>query len=134
MKMQKVLVVDDQEANLEFLDHQLKRAGWQVILASNGKEALEKTEMHRPHVIVLDIVMPDMDGFQVARFIKENPDYQNIRIIAATSLTSAADRHRCFAAGCDDYIAKPFTVQQLQQRLALLLVSNSSTPWTQRRT
>jgi len=69
MKIQKILVVDDQEENLELLGHQLRAAGWQVSLAKNGKEALEKVEIYRPHVIVLDMMMPEMDGFQVASLL-----------------------------------------------------------------
>jgi CheY-like chemotaxis protein len=121
IKMQKILVVDDQEENLELLGHQLRAAGWQVSLAKNGKEALEKVQIYRPHVIVLDMMMPEMDGFQVARCVKENPDYQNIHVVAATSLCGPGDRNRCLAAGCDDYMAKPFTSQDLEEHLASLL-------------
>jgi two-component system cell cycle response regulator DivK len=67
------------------------------------------------------MIRPEVDGFQVARSLKSHPDYQSIPIVAATSLSSRADRERCLAAGCDDYVAKPFTLQQLQQRLASLL-------------
>jgi len=118
---QKILIVDDQEESLEILGDELRAAGWQVMLARNGKEALEKVETYRPQVIVLDMVMPEMDGFEVARCVKENPDYQNIRVVAATSLCSPRDRDRCLAAGCDDYVAKPFTTQQLNQHLAAVL-------------
>ena len=131
MKMQKILVVDDQEENLELLGHQLRAAGWQVSLAKNGKEALEKVEIYRPDVIVLDMMMPEMDGFQMARCVKENPDYQNIRVVAATSLCSPGDRDRCLAAGCDDYMAKPFTSQDLEEHLASLLSGGKPAVYTE---
>src|SRR2546430_3345230 len=118
--MQKILVVDDHEDILETLGHQLTEAGWQVVIAKNGKEALQKLETYRPNVIVLDMIMPEMDGFQVARSVKQNPDYKDIRIVAATTLYSRADRDRCLAAGCDDYVAKPFTLQELQRHLTHL--------------
>ena len=118
--MQKILVVDDHEDILETLGHQLTEAGWQVVLAKNGKEALQKLETYRPNVIVLDMMMPEMDGFQVARSVKQNPDYKDIRIVAATTLYSRADRDRCLAAGCDDYVTKPFTLQELQRHLTHL--------------
>ena len=118
--MQKILVVDDHEDILETLGHQLTEAGWQVVLAKNGKEALQKLETYRPNVIVLDMMMPEMDGFQVARSVKQNPDYKDIRIVAATTLCSRADRDRCLAAGCDDYVTKPFTLQELQRHLTHL--------------
>jgi CheY-like chemotaxis protein len=120
MNAQKILVVDDETGILERLSHLLTAAGWNVVTARNGREALEKVTSARPDVIVLDMIMPDMDGFQVARSLKNHLDYRSIPILAATSLFSRADRDRCLAAGCDDYMAKPFTVEQLQQRLAVL--------------
>jgi len=96
---QNILIVDDQEESLEILGDQLRAAGWQVMLATNGKDALEKVETYRPRVIVLDMVMPEMDGFQVATLVKKNPNYQNIHVVAATSLCSPGDRERCLAAG-----------------------------------
>jgi CheY-like chemotaxis protein len=88
-----------------------------VITATNGQEALEKVVSAKPDAIVLDMVMPEMDGFEVARTLKSQVDYRDIPIVAATSLWSRGDRERCLAAGCDDYVAKPFTLQQLEQLL-----------------
>ena len=88
---------------------------------SDGKDALESVKTSRPDAIVLDMLMPVMDGFQVVQSLKSHPDYQTIPILAATSLFSRKDRERCLAAGCDDYVAKPFTIKQLQERLAVLV-------------
>jgi len=77
------------------------------------------------------MMMPEMDGFQVARCVKENPDYQNIRVVAATSLCSPGDRDRCLAAGCDDYMAKPFTSQDLEEHLASLLSGGKPAVYTE---
>jgi CheY-like chemotaxis protein len=120
MNGQKILIVDDEVKILERLSRLLRASGWNVITASNGREALEKAMSGRPDAIVLDMIMPEMDGFQVARSLKSHFDYRSIPILAATSLASRADRERCLAAGCDDYIAKPFTAEQLQQRLNVL--------------
>ena len=121
MNGQKILIVDDETAILERLSGLLRASGWSVITASNGREALEKVTAGRPDAIVLDMIMPEMDGFQLARSLKSHLDYRNIPILAATSLCSGADRKRCLAAGCDDYVAKPFTTEQLQRSLTGLI-------------
>jgi len=119
--MRTILIVDDELKSREFLSRVLGGSGWDVITANNGRDALEKIKISRPHAIVLDMTMPEMDGFEVARSLKSNPEYRTIPILAATGLCSWGDRQRCLAAGCDDYVAKPFTVQQLQQHLVSLL-------------
>jgi CheY-like chemotaxis protein len=121
MNTQKILIVDDETENLGRLSALLRSSGWDVITAANGQDALESVKTSRPEAIVLDMIMPEMDGFQVARRLKSNPEFQNIPILAATGLCGRGNRERCLAAGCDDYVAKPFTLQQLQQRLASLL-------------
>lgn len=126
MPPQKILIVDNEAQILARLSHLLTASGWNVITAINGKDALEKVKTSRPDAIVLDMIMPEMDGFQVARSLKSHPDYRSIPIVAATSLSTRADRERCLAAGCDDYVAKPFTMKELQQRLNSLLDSATS--------
>src|SRR6266508_1965499 len=121
MNMRTILIVDDEMKSRELLTRVLGGSGWDVITANNGRDALEKIKISRPHVIVLDMTMPEMDGFEVARSLKSNPEYRTIPILAATGLCSWGDRQRCLAAGCDDYVAKPYTVQQLQQHLVSLL-------------
>lgn len=121
MNMRTILIVDDEMKSRELLTRVLGGSGWEVITANNGRDALEKIKISRPHVIVLDMTMPEMDGFEVARSLKSNPEYRTIPILAATGLCGWRDRQRCLAAGCDDYVAKPFTVQQLQQHLVSLL-------------
>jgi len=116
-----IMIVDDEIQSRELLGRLLRCSGWDVMTASNGRDALEKIKVSPPHAIVLDMTMPEMDGFEVARSLKSDPEYQKIPILAATALCSHGDRQRCLAAGCDDYVAKPFTVQQLQQRLVALL-------------
>jgi two-component system response regulator MprA len=119
MNGQKILIVDDEVAIVDRLSHLLRASGWDVVTATSGQEALEKVILDKPAAIVLDMIMPEMDGFQVARSLKSHLDYRSIPILAATSLFSRADRDRCLAAGCDDYVAKPFTIEQLEQRLMI---------------
>jgi CheY-like chemotaxis protein len=125
MNMRTILVVDDEMKSRELLGQVLRGSGWDVITANNGRDALEKIKISRPHAIVLDMTMPEMNGFEVARSLKSNPEYQTIPILAATGLCSWGDRQRCLAAGCDDYVAKPFTAGELQRHLASLLPGDS---------
>lgn len=123
MNSLKILLVDDHRENLEFLSRYFQSLGWEVILANNGREALEKVRTNRPNAIVLDMVMPEMDGFEVVKFLKKDPNYRDIPVLAATALTRPGDRDRCLAAGCNGYVAKPFTSQDLQDHLDDLLSS-----------
>ena len=121
MTLQKILVVEDHRDLLELLQLQLKFLGWESISAGNGLEALEKLKDARPAVILLDMGMPKMNGFELARHLKNDPDYRDIPILAVTGLAMPGDRERCLAAGCDDYIAKPLTHRDLQKYLTRLL-------------
>ncbi|MGH7772387.1 MAG: response regulator [Candidatus Binatia bacterium] len=126
MGSEKIMVVDDHREYLELLSIHLKSLGWDVIPASNGREALEKVRSIKPNLIVLDMDMPEMDGFEVARSLKEDPNYRDIPILAATALAMPRDRERCLTAGCNDYISKPFTQRDLENHLTRLLSENSS--------
>lgn len=121
MNSRKILLVDDHRENLELIGRDLESLGWEVIIANNGREALEKVKANRPLAIVLDMVMPEMDGFEVVKSLKKDPSYRDIPVLAATALTRPGDRDRCLAAGCNDYVAKPFTSEVLRDHLASLL-------------
>ena len=82
--------------------------------AVSGEEALEILKRVRPDVILLDICMPEMNGFELARRLKADPDYRDIPILATTGLAEAAERKRCIEAGCCDSLVKPFGIQELQ--------------------
>jgi CheY-like chemotaxis protein len=132
MSSLKILLVDDHRENLEFLSGHLKSLGWDVSLASNGREALEKVRTSKPNIIVLDMIMPEMDGFALARFLKDHADYRDIPILAATALSKPGDRDRCLAAGCNDYVAKPFTSQDLEKRLSSLLPAHNGSFYSEK--
>jgi CheY-like chemotaxis protein len=121
--MATILIVDDESQSREYFRCFLESSGWHAVTASNGQDALEKMKIRRPDAIVLDMTMPEMDGFELARRLKSNPEYQTIPILAATGLRGRGDRERCIAAGCNDYVAKPLSVQQLKQRLNVLLTA-----------
>ena len=121
-----ILVVEDNEATLNLIEAQLTLLGYRVTTAKNGVEAIAKAIAELPDLIVMDIQMPVMDGLQAAAQIRKEPTTQVIPILAATAKTMSGDKERCLAAGCNDYIAKPFTHRQLQFAVEKLLTK----PWS----
>src|SRR5438093_11811360 len=106
----KVLVVEDHPDLLQFLELVLTRRGWDVITSSSGLEALDKLKYTSPSLILLDMWMPGMVGFELARFLKRCSHYRDIPILAVTGLSIFDSRALCLDAACDDYIAKPLSV------------------------
>ena len=115
--MKKVLIVEDHPDMLALLVWQLERLGFLVIPARHGKEGVEKAVTERPHLILMDIMMPGMDGREATRMIRSNPETQEIPILAATALFRESELRSCIEAGCDDYLVKPFTLEQLQGKV-----------------
>jgi CheY-like chemotaxis protein len=113
----RVLVVDDNPAGRELVRESLQRFTSSISEAGNGREALEKMRAARPDLVLLDIQMPEMDGYEVLREIRHDPDLHDLRVIALTAFAMQGDRERALAAGFDDYITKPVTVAQLKAQL-----------------
>ncbi len=112
--MQKrVLLVEDNEGTIDVMERQLKHLGYEVTVAKNGLEALAVASQLAPHLIVMDIHMPKMDGFEAVRRIRANSETGNIPVLAATAKALESDKGKCLAAGCNGYIAKPFTHREL---------------------
>ncbi len=114
MKQFRVLVVDDEERILNFLKAKLKLAGYEVILASNGKEALEQVQGQEPDLIVLDVIMPKMDGFQT---LKELRNFSPVPVIMLSARGEDSDRIKGLGLGADDYLPKPFNPDELIARI-----------------
>ena len=109
----RILLVEDNEATVEVMVLQIKFLGYDVIVARNGADALELLAKELPDLIIMDIQMPKMDGFQALSRIKKDPRTQSIPVLAATAKAMAGDKERCIASGCDGYLAKPFTHAEL---------------------
>ena len=109
----RILVVEDQEDNLRIMRDLLNDAGFEVIEAGNGNEALSVAEAERPHLILMDIQLPELDGLEATRRIKANPAIRHIPVIAVTSYAMSEDNERAMAAGCDAYFAKPVSPRAL---------------------
>ncbi len=115
--MKKVLVVEDHPDMREVLIWQMERMGFSVIPACHGKDGVEKALKEMPHLVIMDIMMPGMDGRETARALRSDPDTRDIPILAVTALYRESDLKSCIEAGCNDYIVKPFTFQQLQEKV-----------------
>ncbi len=113
----RILVVEDQEDNLRILRDLLTDAGFEVIEAVNGKEALSVAEAARPDLILMDIQLPELDGLEATRRIKANSAIRHIPVIAVTSYAMSEDNERAMAAGCDAYFAKPVSPRTLLAKI-----------------
>jgi CheY-like chemotaxis protein len=111
--MARLLLVEDTPEIWDFLSRRLQRRGHEVALAHDGRAGLEAVRQGRPEVILLDMNLPVMDGWTVARTLKDNPETQGIPIIALTAHALAGDRDKAIAAGCDDYHPKPVDFSKL---------------------
>ena len=109
----RILVVEDQEDNRQILRDLLGSAGYQLVEAENGEEALQALARQRPDLILMDIQLPIMDGYETTRRIRANGDFKEIPIIAVTSYALAGDDAKALAAGCDGYVTKPYSPRQL---------------------
>ena len=109
----KIFVVDDEPDVLNLAKIVLERAGYKVVTASNGIEAEEKIPSEQPDLILLDVVMPKKNGFEVCKVLKENPDTSHIPIIIFSASGSRGNRESASKAGADDFLLKPFTIEEL---------------------
>ncbi len=115
--MIKALIIEDHPDILDVLSRQLKRLGFAVVLADNGMGGVEKAITEKPDLILMDIMMPGMDGLEATRLIRANPETKDIPILAITCLFRESELRGCIEAGCNDYIIKPFTFEKLQCKI-----------------
>ena len=113
----RILVVEDQEDNRRILRDLLTNAGYDIIEAENGEEALAVAARERPDLILMDIQLPLLDGYEVTRRIKGDPALRAIPIIAITSYALSGDESKARAAGCDAYVAKPYSPRALLAKI-----------------
>jgi two-component system cell cycle response regulator DivK len=113
MMAKTILVIEDHEDNRRIMRDLLTSSGYEVIEAVSGEEGVTAAETHHPDLILLDIQLPGIDGYEVARRIKANPDLHKIPIIAVTSYALSGDDVKAFEAGCNAYVTKPFSPRKL---------------------
>src|SRR5262249_12632029 len=121
MPVPKILVVDDSPTDLRLVTASLQGQGYVILTASDGEEALEKATRERPDLIVLDIILPKKNGFQVCRQLKTAPDTRDIKILMLSSKSQDSDRFWGLKQGADGYLTKPFGDDELRTNVERLL-------------
>lgn len=119
--MAKILLVEDNEMNLDMLKRRLSRKGYELLIAVDGAEGVELSRSHQPDIILMDMSLPVMDGWQATREIRNDPQTKHIPVIALTAHAMAGDREKCVAVGCDDYDTKPIEFPRLLEKIETLL-------------
>src|SRR5216684_1252496 len=113
----KILIVDDEPFNVDYLEQELENLGYETVSASSGQEALAKVAVEAPDLILLDVMMPGLDGFTVCRLLKEQEETQLIPIVIMTALGAREDRIKGIEAGADNFLTKPADQRELRARI-----------------
>jgi two-component system phosphate regulon response regulator PhoB len=116
-----ILVIDDEKDVLRLVEYNLLEEGFRVMTAMTGKDALALMSEHRPNLILLDLILPDMDGFDLCKSLKKNPESEHIPVIILSAKARDVDRVVGFELGCDEYIVKPFNHRELVLRVRAIL-------------
>ena len=128
--MQKILVVDDDPYILMSLEFLMKKGGYEVMIARNGTEALEIINNTKPALILLDIMMPDVDGYAICEYIKKTSALKDIIVVFVSAKTKEADVKKGIALGAARYISKPFSTRNVMTQVTELLSQNASPDFT----
>jgi len=119
--MRKILLVEDNEMNRDMLSRRLERRGYQVLIAVDGEQGVAMARSETPDLILMDMSLPVLDGWEATRTIKAAPETRNIPIIALTAHAMVGDRDKVIAAGCDDYDTKPIELPRLLEKIDKLI-------------
>jgi len=122
--MARILLVEDNEMNRDMLSRRLARRGFDVLIAENGQSGVELTVSERPDLVLMDMSLPVMDGWEATRRLKGDPNTSTIPIIALTAHAMASDREQALEAGCDDYDSKPVDLTRLVRKIEQLLAAS----------
>ena len=119
--MNKILLVEDNEMNRDMLTRRLERKGFEVVIAVNGQAGVDMASSSNPDIILMDLSLPVIDGWEATRQIKADPATQSIPVIALTAHAMAGDEQKALEAGCDDYDTKPIDLKRLLDKIENLL-------------
>ncbi len=115
--MPKILLVEDNEMNRDMLSRRLLKAGFEMVIAVDGEQAIDLARSEAPDLILMDISLPGLDGWEATRLLKAMPETRSIPIIALTAHAMAGDREKSLAAGCNDYDTKPIDFRRLMEKI-----------------
>lgn len=124
--MPRLLLVEDNELNRDMLSRRLQRRGYEVVIAVDGQEGLDRASASNPELILLDMDLPVVDGWEVARRLEADVATRDIPVIALTAHAMVGDREKAIAAGCDDYDTKPIEFRRLLEKIERALASAGS--------
>jgi CheY-like chemotaxis protein len=119
-QMKKILLVEDNEMNRDMLSRRLIRRGFEVAIAVDGRQGIEMATTEMPDVILMDMSLPEIDGWEATRMIRGNPQTSAIPVMGLTAHAMAGDREKCLAAGCDEYGSKPVDFADLIEKIQRL--------------
>jgi len=122
----KILYVEDNDDNVYMLRKRLTRAGFTVVIATDGVQGVAMAGSERPDLIIMDLTLPDMDGWEATRRIKADPTTKHIPVIALTANAMEGDREKALAAGCDDFDTKPVELPRLLDKIRALAPAGST--------
>ncbi|HZQ10236.1 MAG TPA: response regulator [Anaerolineae bacterium] len=125
--MSKILLVEDNEMNRDMLSRRLQRRGYEITMAHDGEQGVEMAQSTAPDLILMDMSLPGIDGWEATRRIKSNAQTKSIPIIALTAHAMAGDREKALEAGCDEYDTKPIDLERLLPKIEGLLNKNADT-------
>jgi CheY-like chemotaxis protein len=125
--MPRILLVEDNEMNRDMLSRRLARRGYEVLVAVDGEGGLDMATRESPALILMDMSLPGLDGWEATRRIKADPATRNIRVIALTAHAMAGDREKALGAGCDDFDTKPVDLERLLGKIEALLGGKATT-------
>ena len=119
--MPKILLVEDNEMNRDMLSRRLERKGFEIVLAVDGQSGVEMAGTHAPDLVLMDMSLPILDGWEATRRLKADDATRHIPVIALTAHAMSSDREKALEAGCDDYDTKPIELPRLLEKIAALL-------------
>ena len=123
--MTKILYVEDNDDNVFMLTHRLTKHGYEVVVASDGEQGVARANEDQPALILMDLSLPVLDGWEATRRLKSNSETQNIPVIALSAHAMPGDAEKALAAGCDDYDTKPVDIKRLLAKISALLPSEA---------
>ncbi|MDH3732487.1 MAG: response regulator [Gemmatimonadota bacterium] len=123
--MPRILLVEDNEMNRDMLSRRLTRRGFEVAIAVDGREGVEQASTGEYDLVLMDMSLPEIDGWEATRQLRANPDTESLPIIALTAHAMAGDREKALEAGCDDYDTKPIELKRLLSKIEALLPDGS---------
>jgi two-component system, cell cycle response regulator DivK len=119
--MKKILLVEDNEMNRDMLSRRLSRKGYEILIAVDGAQGVSMTVSNQPDIVLMDMSLPVLDGWEATRQLKSNPQTKAIPIIALTAHAMSGDREKALEAGCDEYDTKPIELPRLLEKIEALL-------------